>query len=63
MGGTRRKSSAVPFAPLNVANSLFERTQPVVESISPAQRDSTEADLERMGVRVEQSYSVRTARD
>ncbi|TVY45607.1 Pheromone P-factor receptor [Lachnellula occidentalis] len=52
----RRKSSIVP---LNEANSFFEPISASVESIPPSLRHGTEADVERMGVRVERSYSPR----
>ena len=56
----RRKSSVVPFNP---PNNLFESTSAVVGGTSTARRDSTEADLERLGVWVDRSYSVHTTRE
>ncbi|TVY17107.1 Pheromone alpha factor receptor [Lachnellula arida] len=55
-----RKSSVVP---INHANSFFEPISAMVESTPPSLRRGAEADLERMGVRVERSYSVRTERE
>jgi hypothetical protein len=57
----RRKSSA---APLNAPpTGIFETAPARAKSPSPTQRDSTEMDLERLGVRVDRSYSVHTAND
>ncbi|TVY82622.1 Pheromone alpha factor receptor [Lachnellula suecica] len=57
----RRKSSVVPsIIPLT---SPPEASTGMLRSVSPLRRDSTEMDLERLGIRVERSYSIHSARD
>jgi pheromone alpha factor receptor len=45
-----RKGSLVPISPMTISST--------VEVAAKVQRDSTELDLEAMGVRVDRSYSV-----
>lgn len=51
---TERKGSTAPFSP--TTNAIIEKTS------SNTNRDSTEIDLEMMGVRVDRSYSVHSDR-
>lgn len=54
---SRRKGSTAPSnTPLQPG--LAKANSAVAASVSPIERDSTEVDLERLGVRVERSYGV-----